>query len=106
TASQASPLWRSFPEDALLALGVCVDVPALTEALGEFLPSDVRKSIRMMADRGAGAALGKDVATEILPFLGPEYGFCITAPARTDKAWFPQMTSALRVHPGGNGTPL
>ncbi|MCS6851948.1 MAG: hypothetical protein NZ700_12360 [Gemmataceae bacterium] len=106
TASQPSPLWQVFPEDALLAAAVQIDWLAAVQTLGEFLPESVRGTIQGTAKRIAGPALGRDIAKEVLPYLGPECGVCIVAPPRTDRDWFPQMVSALRVRDDGPGAPL
>jgi hypothetical protein len=46
------------------------------------------------------------VFREVLPYLGPDWGLWVTAPSAPDKEWFPQVTLALRVRPGGNGVPV
>src|SRR5262249_14869318 len=45
-----------------------------------------------------------DVAKEVLPNLGPDWGLCLTTP--TDKETFPHVLTALRVKPGNKVNPI
>lgn len=105
-AAQPSELWALAPEDALLVTAFRLDFHALVDFLGDFLTEDVRRSIRTSVDQWAGAALGRDVATEVLPSLGPDLGFCILPPAAADKSWFPQTLLVLRVKDASLGQSL
>jgi hypothetical protein len=105
-AVKPSKLWSRFPDNALLAVAGQVDVVGLVEMVSEFLPEEARKGIREAVESGAGAALGQDVAKDVLPNLGPDWGFCILAPPAKEKAWFPHMVGALRVRPGQTKPPV
>jgi hypothetical protein len=105
-AGQRSELWDRFPPAALFAMAGRFDAVALVDMLAEFLTPEARKAIRDAVDRGAGAALGKDVATEVLPYLGPDWGFCVTAPPADGKDWFPHAVWVTRVRSGKDGAPL
>lgn len=100
-----SELWSRFPEQALLTVADRVDAVTLTDFLAEFLPPEVRVSLEGAANRGTGA-LGKDVVKDVLPCLGPDWGFCILAPAPGVKLVLPQVIGALRVRPGNQAPPL
>jgi len=41
----------------------------------------------------------------VLPFVGPEWGVCVTAPP-AEAAWFPQVVAAVRVRPGDKAPPV
>jgi hypothetical protein len=95
--ARPSELWKVFPENALLALALRVDGPALFEAVADFLPPEDRRSLRADLNRTLGAALGKDLFKDVMPAIGPDVGLCITAPAPGAKEWFPRVVLALRV---------
>jgi hypothetical protein len=105
-ASRPSELWRSFPDNALLAVAGRVDLSALSEALGDFLPRESRAALRGQVERTLDAALGRSFVKEVLPALGPDWGLCLTAPAAPDKGWLPQAVLALRVAPGEAESPV
>jgi hypothetical protein len=98
--AKPSDLWRAFPDNAMLALGGRLDVAAWNELLSGILPEENRKAIREAARRFAGPALGKKDTADVLPSLGPDWGFCVLAPRPEDKGWFPQTIWALRIQPG------
>ncbi|HEV3203648.1 MAG TPA: hypothetical protein VGY77_04665 [Gemmataceae bacterium] len=102
---QASELWRYFPENALLAVAGRVDSLALTEFVSGFIPEEGRKAIRETVDRAAGAAFDKDVV-DILPYIGPDWGLCILAPAPAETTVFPHLIAALRILPGEKNNPM
>jgi hypothetical protein len=99
-AAKPSDLWRRFPDDALLAFAGRFDVSAFEETLGGFLTPQTRRALHDGLDRYLGAALDKDVIKEVLPCLGPDVGFCVTAPDEAAKDWFPRAVLAVRVRPG------
>ncbi len=102
-----SDLWRYFPENALLAVAGRVDAVAVAELVGSFLPGEVRATVREAIDRGPGAVLGKrDVVGEVLPCVGPDWGFCVLAPPATEDVWVPSVLAALRIQPGNKGVRL
>jgi hypothetical protein len=104
--AEASELWERFPPNAILAVAGRVDVAALADVLTSFLTDDARRTLRQAVDRGAGAVLGKDIFKDVLPYLGPDWGFCVTAPPPGEAGWFPQMLAVLRVRPGPAQPPL
>jgi hypothetical protein len=105
-AAKPSELWERFPPDAMLATAGRFDLPALVEVVQAFLPAELNQSMKDSLDRGFGATLGHDFLTDVLPFVGPDWGVCISAPPSDDKAWFPQMIYALRVQPGDKKPPV
>src|SRR5581483_1560300 len=104
--SQVSELWRRFPANALFAIAGRVDTVALTELVGDFVPEDARRDLRQAANQGAGAVLGLDLARDVLPNLGPDWGICIAPPDKDDKNWIPPILAALRVRPGEGKPPI
>lgn len=102
-AGKPSELWKTFPDDALLAVAGRIDAPALLDAIAEFLPDDTRKSFRDALAKG-NVPFGK-VVKDVVPNLGPDAGLCITAPKAGDKAWLPRVIWALRVRPGNGEVP-
>jgi hypothetical protein len=99
--AKRSDLWRAFPDDALLAVGGRIDAAAWNDFLSGLLPEEQRKAVREASRRFAGPALGKNIATDVLPLLGPDWGVCVLAPRAEDKGWFPHTIWALRIQPGG-----
>src|SRR5208283_2209644 len=94
----------AFPENALLAVAGRMDVPSMMEFVGEFLGDDARKALRDSLEHRAGPAA--KVVRDLLLAVGPDYGFCVMAPPPDDRAWAPQMFSAVRVRPGPDGKPI
>lgn len=101
-----SALWRYFPDNALLAVGGRVDAVALTELVSGFLPEETRKTLGETIHRGADAVIDKDVMRDVLPRLGPDWGFCLLAPPQASKCWVPHLVAALRIQPGDRDPPL
>jgi hypothetical protein len=102
-ASRPSDVWSRVPDNALIAVGGRIDLKALFEMVDEFLPKEARQGLRGELNRGIGAALGKDFVADVLPLLGPDWGFFLIAPDATDKGWVPLATFAVRVVGGGKG---
>lgn len=105
-SSSASDLWARFSEDALLALGGRAPADALLAMLGSFQTREAFETTKDDLNRGLGALLGGDVVGGVLPHVGPDWGFAITAPPTSEKKWFPSMLFALRVGPGRGGVPV
>jgi hypothetical protein len=104
-AARPSELWQAFPDDALLAVAGRIDVPALLDMIGDFLPDNARKPFRDLLEQGTlPAPLGK-LTKDVLPNMGPDVGFCVVAPKPDDKGWSPQALWALRVRPGKGEVP-
>jgi hypothetical protein len=97
-ASVSTEVWRHFPEQALFAMGGRIDGVALFDVLGGFLSAENRQSLHDGLNRQVGALLGEeDFARDVLPMLGPDWGFCVLAPATGDKSWLPQSLFVLRI---------
>jgi hypothetical protein len=106
-AVQRSELWSRFPDDALLAVAGRLDAAALLDLLCNFLTTEDRAALLAKLQGSLGAALGgKDVAGEVLPCLGPDWGACVTAPPAGENTWFPQILVAIRVQPGPKEPPV
>lgn len=103
-AAQPSELWSAFPDGALLALAGRVDLTALVEMTAEFLAPEARKGLRDAFERG-WPPLGK-LGKDVLPYLGPDIGFCIVAPPAGEKGWAPRVLWALRVQRGNGNVPV
>lgn len=100
-AGQACDLWRFFPSNALLVVAGRYNGAALLEALTDFLPPKSRATLLEDLNSNLGAPWGKkNFIEDVLPFLGPDFGLCLTAPGAQDKGWFPQLLFALRVKEG------
>jgi hypothetical protein len=104
-ASKPSELWARFPDNALVAAAGRFDLGAFFEVVGEFLTKETRQKLRGQLT-GLGAALDLDFVKDVLPSIGPDWGFCLTAPAATDKSWVPSGVVAVRVSPGNKTAPL
>lgn len=103
--SRQSALWAGFPEDALLAVGGRLDLAAFLEVVGEFLTEDARRTLKAGLDRAGQVVLRRNLTTDVLPLMGPDWGFCIMAPPAEDKGWFPHVTAGLRMQPGDKQPP-
>jgi hypothetical protein len=99
-ASRPSELWRRFPDDALLACGGRIDAGALLELIQEMRPNDDKSA------SAVNAAFGKELVKDVLSHVGPDWGFCLTAPPPDDKDWLPQAFLAIRAAPGDETAPV
>ncbi len=99
--AKPSELWRVFPDNALFALALHVNAPALYKAIEDFLSPEARVSLRTEIDGNLSLLLlGQDFLKDVLPAIGPDWGVCVTAPPPGDKSWFPQTLAAVRLDPG------
>jgi hypothetical protein len=98
-AAKPSEAWSRFPADSILAVAGRIDIAALTDLVSDFLTDDARKPIRAMIESSVGTILGRDFVGDLLPSLGPDWGFCVGAPPAGSPAWFPQVVGVLRVRP-------
>jgi hypothetical protein len=106
-AATRSDLWARFPDNALLALGARTNATALVEMLAAFRTKDSAQALRDELNRGLGTYLGrKDALTEVLPYVGPDWGLCVSAPPASDKRWFPSVIFAVRVGTGDKNAPV
>jgi hypothetical protein len=105
-AAQPSDLWQAFPESPLIAAARRSDMPALMEMVSEFLPGDGRQAMAGELNRSLGSPLGKDIVKEVLPCIGPDFGFYLQAPPPGDKAWFVQGLAAVKIGAGDPAAPV
>ncbi|MCI0461378.1 MAG: DUF3352 domain-containing protein [Gemmataceae bacterium] len=102
-AGKVSDLWGRFPKDSIFTAAARVDVPALFEAIGEFLTPEARKAIADDLQNKLGLPLNHALTKQILPTLGPDCGLCVLPPeGKQDR---PQVLVALRVRPGSGPVP-
>jgi hypothetical protein len=104
-ASRPSELWQRFPDNTLLAGAGRFDVAALVDVFSHFLPEEARKSAREALEGRAGAVFGKNIVQEMLPDVGPDWGFCALAPSAPDSGWAPRLLAAVRLQPGNAARP-
>jgi hypothetical protein len=105
--SRPSQLWRCFPDSAMLTVVSRVDTVGLTEMLQSFLNDPAQKTLRQLVARNLNPVFGRDVLREVLPFLGPDWGFCVVAPPpREDPGLLPHVVGALQVRPTNKPPPL
>jgi hypothetical protein len=105
-AARPSDLWQAFPDTALVAGAVRIDAAALVEAVNQFVPADGRPAMTGELNRALGPPLGKDFVREVLPCIGPDFGFCLYPPPAGDRGWCPQGFAAVRVSPGDPAAPV
>jgi hypothetical protein len=104
--NRPSDLWASFPDDALLAVAGRLDLAALYELVGEFLPQVGRDALEGELERTVGAVMGKSLVKEVLPAVGPDIGLCLTAPPADARDWAPRLLAAVRVARGNEDDPI
>jgi hypothetical protein len=106
-ASRPSEVWQAIPDDAMIALAGRIDPAALFELLGAFMPEADRENASRELNRTVAAALGRDdFFKDVLPHVGPDFGFYVSAPPADDKAWFPHAVLAVKVGRGDETQPL
>lgn len=82
-AATASEVWRRLPQPVLLSLGCRLDGAALLGAVGGFLTTEGQKALHAALNRPFAALLAEeDFTGDLLPALGPDWGLCLSAPAR------------------------
>jgi len=96
-AGKPSGLWQRFPAKSILSVAGRTDAAALVDTLGEFATPEVRKALLTGLQNNLGNLLGLDVADDVLPNLGPDWGFSVSAAATNQ---FPHALFALAVRPG------
>ncbi len=99
-ASKPCELWRAIPDDAIFAISGRFDAPAFLDMIGEFLTTDERRLLHSGLNLSLGSALDKDFVKEILPNLGPDWGFFVAPPSVSEKSWVPTCLFAVKVAPG------
>jgi hypothetical protein len=105
-ADRPSALWVSFPDTALFTAAGRVPWGPLIETGREFLTPEACRAVQEAVARSVSAVLGRDVLTEVLSRLGPDWGVCVTPPDPADRHWLPSLTAVLRLRPGGAGVPV
>ncbi len=114
TAAQSSRVWQHFPERTMLAVAGRLDFVALMEMVSAFIPAENRgelgKGIEYI-DRMSKATFQRSFTKDILPNLGPDWGFYVAAPeplsdppAVEMAPWFPHILFALQVRSDPNET--
>ncbi len=99
-AGKLSPLWKSVPEDALVAAVGRFHWESFVGMFRLFLaPEDQAKIQASIADAARAFWDGDDLRGIVQGF-GPDIGFCIAPPLAADKTWFPQAWLALRTADG------
>jgi hypothetical protein len=93
-----SALWQRFPEPAILTLASRTDFAALGQAFLESLPPAERDKLKEGLHKGLGWLTRLDVFRDVLPNVGPDWGFCVLAPDAGSP--LPQVIVALAVKPG------
>src|SRR5262249_15361335 len=104
--TKPSDLWKRFPPAPLLAVGGRPDLASLFEFLSEFQTKEQWQGLQEALNKTLGAALGKDLVREVLPFVGPDWGLCVVAPPGDDKFGYPWLVAALRVEQGDRTAPV
>src|SRR5262245_1871727 len=105
-AASRSEVWSRIPDTALLAMGARTDLSALLGLIGAFQTKEDFEALKENLNRGLGAALGGNVATDVLPNVGPDWGLYVTAPRRDQKQWRPASVFAVRVSAGNGDVPV
>jgi hypothetical protein len=106
-AASLADLWARFPEDALLAAAARTPASSLFAFLAAFQTKKAVESMQEGLTKRIVAFVGeKDVVKDVLPHVGPDWGFCVTAPSPGEKAWLPSMLFALRVAAADSVKPI
>jgi hypothetical protein len=89
-------VWSRFPEPAIFTAAGRLDPAGWDEFLSTFMEPKTRAELVQRVNRGT-EAIGDDFVKRFLPCLGPDWGFCVAAPAAGSDAWFPHALAALRI---------
>jgi hypothetical protein len=103
---KTTELWKRMPADALFAAAGRIDALAFVDLVADFLTPEMRQAARLKMERSINAVLDKDLLKDILPFVGPEWGFYVAAPPKEETNWFPQVLFACQVRPGDKSPPV
>jgi len=104
-ASEASELWGRFSDAPLFASAMRTDFSALMQVLALLQTKQTFDKTQDDLNQALSTYLGKSIV-EALPDIGPDWGLSVTAPATTEKSWFPSVVFALRVQPGDTSAPV
>jgi hypothetical protein len=97
TADQPSVLWKCFPDHALVAAALRIDVGALVDFVKEFLHENAQPLPDADIEKTVGAVVGKDTVCELLAHIGPDLGLVVLPPTAGNPSWVPQGLVAVRV---------
>jgi len=97
TAHEPSILWNSFPDHALVACAMRIDVAALLDFVQGFVDKESQPDAKADVEKALGAVVGKDVVQRLFAQLGPDIGFVVLPPSARESSWMPQGLVALRV---------
>ncbi len=103
--SQPSMLWGYFPDRVIFAAAGRIDLASFAEMVAEFVPEDSRQKLLAGLSQGTLALLGRDFQKDVLPNLGPDWGYYLAAPP-AGEPWFPHSVVAVSVQNPGPGRPL
>jgi hypothetical protein len=101
--ARPSELWRRFPDNAIFSMAGKIDGRELADAFMELAPPEARQGIKNSLQPLAALA-GLDLARDLAPNIGPDWGFCIS-PA-TEPMKVPQAIAALAVRPEPKDSPV
>ncbi|MFO0965262.1 MAG: hypothetical protein U0793_06710 [Gemmataceae bacterium] len=94
-----SPLWAHFPKkSAILTVTGQIDLSILDGAWDDLWPPAARKMLLENLQKVVGPVLGLDVAKDLLPNLGPDWGVCVFGSDNPKNV--PQVVFALAARPG------
>jgi hypothetical protein len=102
-AREPSALAKLFPPDAMLAVAGRFDLSATLDLVTAIMTPDARQSLKASLEQSLGSVFGKSDLPQLPDHLGPDWGFCVTAPPVDSKAVLPEFVVALRVRPGKDG---
>lgn len=91
-----SELWNQFPAPAILGVALHTNFSLLFETVTDFAPPEAGKALHQGLQKSVGAVLGVDVARELLPNIGPDFGVSVF---RLETSPWPQTIAALAVKP-------
>lgn len=106
-AGVVSSVWGKVPENAIFAWGARLDLAALVAMITEHQNEENAKEFRagvnhllvQIASRQKGV-------TDVLPYVGPDWGAYVAPPPTGVKTWFPSMLLAIRAQPGPKKPPV
>jgi hypothetical protein len=99
-----SALWQRFPTQAVVTVAARTNFSEALSTLIDMTPPAKRSPLVDGPQRSLGAITGLDFAKDILPHIGPDWGFCLLAPA--DSRHLPLLLVALAVQPGSGRVPV
>lgn len=105
-ASKPSGLWDKFPEETIFAFAGRFDVEAFTEMVRDFVPPAAWQKMTEDTNRGSEALLGRKWDKDVVPHLGPDWGYFVATPGKDEAGWFPHIVFALQVRSKPGEKPL